>query len=75
MFLWISSKSSPLNLLLIRSHQARIIIVWRLVRERNNVARVQVEPRYCNESRCKNDAFFPLGHAAGLYLTFTILLG
>ena len=30
MFLWISSNSCPLNLLLVRSHQAEIIIVKRL---------------------------------------------
>ena len=35
--------SSHLNLLLIQSHQAEIIIVKRLIQERNNVTRVQVE--------------------------------
>ena len=34
MFLWISSNSCPLNLLLVRSHQAEIIIVKRLIQGR-----------------------------------------
>ena len=37
MFLWISSNSCPLNLLLFRSHQADIIIVKRFVQGRNNI--------------------------------------
>ena len=35
-FPWISSNSFPLNLLLVRSHQAEIIIVKRLIQGRNN---------------------------------------
>ena len=38
--------SYPLNLLLVRSHQAEIIIVKRLIQGRNNVTRVRVEPRF-----------------------------
>ena len=57
MFLWISSSSCPLNLLLVRSHQAEIIIVKRLIQGRNNVARVRVEPRSLDQGRRKNDAF------------------
>ena len=57
MFLWISSNSSPLNLLLVRSHQAEIIIAKRLIQERNTVTRVRVEPRSCDQGRRKNDAF------------------
>ena len=45
MFLWISLNSGPLNLLLVQSHQAEIIIVKRLIQGRNNVTRVRVEPR------------------------------
>ena len=45
MFLWISSNSCPLNLLLVRSHQAEIIIVKRLIQGRNSVILVRVEPR------------------------------
>ena len=45
MFLWISSNSCLLNLLLVRNHQAEIIIVKRLIQGRNNVTRVRVEPR------------------------------
>ena len=45
MFLWISLNSCPLNLLLVRSHQAEIIIVKRLIQGRNNVTRVRLEPR------------------------------
>ena len=48
MFLWISSNSCPLNLLLVRSHQAEIIIVKRLIQGRNNVTRVRVEPKSCD---------------------------
>ena len=44
MFLWVSSNSCPLNLLLVRSHQAEVIIVKRLVQERNNVTRVELNP-------------------------------
>ena len=57
MFLWISSNSCPLNLLLVRSHQAEIIIVKRLIQGRNNVTRVRVEPRPFDQGRRKNDAF------------------
>ena len=39
MFLWISSNSCPLNSVLIRSHQAEIIIVKRLIQGRNNVTK------------------------------------
>ena len=47
----------PLNLLLVRSHQAEIIIVKRLIQGRNNVSRVRVEPRPFGQGRRKNDAF------------------
>ena len=57
MFLWISSNSCPLNLLLVRSHHAEIIIVKRLIEGRNNVTRVRVEPRPFDQGRRKNDAF------------------
>ena len=49
LFLWISSNSFPINLLLLQSHQAEIIIVKRLIQERNNVTRVRVEPRSCTQ--------------------------
>ena len=54
MFLWISLNSCPLNLLLVRSHQAEIIIVKRLIQGRNNVTRVWVVPRSCDQGRRKN---------------------
>ena len=57
MFLWVSSNSCPLNLLLVRSHQAEIIIVMSLIQGRNNVIRVRVEPRPFDQDRRKNDAF------------------
>ena len=57
MFLWVSSNSSPLNLLLVRSHQAGIIIVKRLIQGCNNVTRVWVEPRPFNQGRRKNNVF------------------
>ena len=56
MFLLISSNSFPLNLLLVRSHQAEIIIAKRLIQGRNNVTRVRVEPTSCDYGRRKNDA-------------------
>ena len=57
MFLWISSNSCPLNLLLVRSHQAEIIIVKSLIQGRNSVTRVRVEPRSFDQGRRKYDAF------------------
>ena len=56
-FLWISSSSCPLNLLLVRSHQVEIITVKRLIQGHNNVTRVLVEPRPFDQGRRKNDAF------------------
>ena len=57
MFLWISSNSCPLNLLLDQSHQAEIIILKRLIHGRNSVTRVRVEPRPFDQGRHRNDAF------------------
>ena len=57
MFLWISSNSCPLDLLLVQSHQAEIIIVKRLIQGRNNMTRVRVEPRSLDQGCRKNDAF------------------
>ena len=57
MFLWLSSNSCPLNLLLVRSHVAELIIVKRLIQGRNNETRVRVEPRSFDQGRCKNYAF------------------
>ena len=56
-FLRTFSNSWPLNLLLVRSHQAEIIIVNRFIQARNSVTRVRVEPRSFDQGRCKNDAF------------------
>ena len=42
----------PLNLLLVQSHQAKIITLQHLIQGRNNVARVRVEPRSSNQG-CK----------------------
>ena len=72
MFLWISSNSCPLNLLLVRSHQAEIIVVKRLIQGCNNVTRVGVEPTPFDQGRRKNDASthsatlptYSFGHAA-----------
>ena len=57
MLLRISSNSCPLNLLLVRSHQAEIIIIKRLTQESNSVTRVLVEPRSFDQRRRKNEAF------------------
>ena len=54
---WISSNSYPLNLLLVQSHQAEMIIVKRLMQGHSNVTRVRVGPKSCDQVRCKNDAF------------------
>ena len=70
MFLWISSNSCPLNLLLVRNHQAEIIIVKRLIQGRNNVTRVRVEPKPFDQGRRKNDAFT---HSATLPITVWII--
>ena len=60
MFLWISWNSCPLNLLLVRSHQAEVIIVKRLTQGRNNMTRMGDEPTSCDQGCCKNDAFTQL---------------
>ena len=66
MFVWISSNSCPLNLLLFASHQAKIIIVKRLIQGRNNVTRVWVEPKSCDQGWRKKQRLYSLGHAADL---------
>ena len=58
--LWISSKSCPLNLLLCQSHEAETIIVNRLIQGYNNVTRVRVKLKSCDQSRRKNNAL-PFG--------------
>ena len=57
MFLLISSNSCPLNLLFVQSHRAQIIIVKRLIQERNNVTRVRVEPKSFDQGGHEKDAF------------------
>ena len=57
MFLWISSNSCPLNLLLVQSHQAEIIIGKRLNQGRKNMTRMRVEPRPFDQGHRKNYAF------------------
>ena len=57
MFLWISLNFCPLNWLLVRSHQAKIMIAKRLIQGCNNVTRVRVEPRPYDQGRLTNDAF------------------
>ena len=74
MILWISSNSCPLNLLLVRSHQAEIIIVMRLIQGRNNVTRVRVELRPFDQSPRKNDAFTPSATLPTKSLAFKIKL-
>ena len=70
MLLWISSNSCPLNLLLVRSHQAaEIIVVERFIQGRNSVTRVWVEPRLFDQGRRKNDVFT---HSATLTTKFKL---
>ena len=75
MFVWISSNSCPLNLLLVRSHQVEIIIVKRLIQGRNNEARVRVEPRSFDQGRRKNDAFAHFLRFLQKQLNFKTFLG
>ena len=70
-FLWISSNSCPLNLLLVQSHKVEIIIVKRLIQGRNNMTRVRVEPRSFDKGHRKNDAFI---HSATLPTTHSATL-
>ena len=51
------STSFPRNSLLLQSHQTEIIIVKCLFQERNNMTRLRVEPRSCDDDRRKNYAF------------------
>ena len=50
------------NLLLVRSQQAEITIVKRLIQRRNNVTRVWVESR---SGSSQKRLLYPLGHAVG----------
>ena len=52
----ISSSSFPLNLLAQR-HQAEIIMVKCFIQAHNNLTRVSIEPRSCNQGYRKRDAF------------------
>ena len=47
-------RTCPLNLLLVRSYHAEIIIVKRHIQGCNNVTRVRFEPRSCDQGYCKN---------------------
>ena len=62
MVLLISNSVLSLNLLLVGSRQAEIIIAKRLVQRRNNMTRVRVKPRSYDQGRCGNDAYSSLGH-------------
>ena len=64
-FLWISLNSCPVNLLLVQSHQAEIIVIKRFIQGRNNTTGMGVEPRSCNQRRRKNDTFT---HSATAYV-------
>ena len=48
----------------VQSYQAEVITVKYLIQRRNNVTSVRVEPTSCDRSRCKNDTFTLLDHAA-----------
>ena len=50
-----SSNPCPLNMLLFRSHQEEIIIVKRLIQVRDNMTRIRVEPRPCDQGHRKNN--------------------
>ena len=55
---------SQVNLLLVRSHQAEIILAKRFIQVHNNVTRVRIELRLYDQDRRKNDAFTLSGCAA-----------
>ena len=58
MFLWIFPNFCLLNLLLVRSYQADITIVKRLVQGRINMTRYRRgKPRLCDQGRRNNNAF------------------
>ena len=58
MFLWIFPNFCLLNLLLVRSYQAGITIVKRLVQGRNNMTRyLRGKPRLCDQGHRNNNAF------------------
>ena len=57
MFLWISWNACPINLLLIRSHQAEVIIVKRYIQGRNDVTRVLVDLDHATKGRQNNKVF------------------
>ena len=57
MFLWILLNSCPLNLVLVPSHQAEMVIVKRFIEGQNKQTRVRVEPKSCDQGRLKNDFF------------------
>ena len=59
MFLWISLNSCPLNLPLVQSHQAEIIIEKRLYKDATPwpLVRVLIEPGSCDQESRKDDAF------------------
>ena len=67
MFLWISLNSCPLNLLLVRNHQAEITIAKRLIQKRNNVTMLWVELRSYDQGCLKNDSF---AHSALLMINW-----
>ena len=73
MFRWISLNSCSLNLLLVRSHQAEIIIIKCLIQGRNNVTRVRVELRSRDQDRRKNDAFALLATLRTKYVLYSHL--
>ena len=56
--------SSHINLLLVQSHQAEVIIIKRLIQGRNNVTRVRVEPMIMRSGSSKKRRLYSLGQAA-----------
>ena len=51
-----------------RSHQAEIIIVKRLIQARNNVTKVRVEPRSCDQVLRANEAVVKLSNLFVLFI-------
>ena len=55
--------SSHVNLLLVWSHQAEIIIIKRLIQKLNNVTRLRIEPKIMWSRLSQKRRLYPLGHA------------
>ena len=61
-----------MNLLLVWSHQAEIIIVKSRIQKPNNVAKVWIKTQIMGQGRRKKRRLWRISHAANNYKTITI---